>query len=610
MRLADRNTTGQYERRLLGLFVTLLLPSLLFALAGAPRSRSDRATIAQQQFERAEKLRTALEGKPRDARAEPEYLKAITTYRRVYDIAPFTSIAPRALRAMAELYQEMGRQFGANYFHEAIAAYRFLLKEYPHGPHRFDALFTIAQIQRADLNDLQAAEETFQEYLKRYPKSKQAEQAIAALEEIRQQQAEATPPAPTAPAPRGRVQVNNIRTWNTPNYTRVVIDLEGEVNYQGGRLSDPDRIFFDLLDTQLNSPLVGKTFEVQDGLLKRIRVAENRQGVTRLVLEVSGARDYSIFSLPDPFRLVVDVRGVKERAAKKAEPLTASKTEPDAKAPTTGPPATASLPPPQPPAAPKPTSDGQQTLTRALGLKINRIVLDAGHGGHDTGTIGPTGFMEKDLVLDIARRLAQLLTEKLGADVLHTREDDTFVPLENRTALATEKQADLFLSLHANSSRDASVRGVETYILNFTSDQEALELAARENALSQKSVHELQDLVRQITQNEKVGESRELARQLQATLHKELRRASRAVQNRGVRQAPFVVLIGADMPSVLTEIAFLSNPRDEELLKTARWRQRVAEALFAGISAYLKNLNSVDVARVPAAQSASSPPPE
>jgi N-acetylmuramoyl-L-alanine amidase len=236
--------------------------------------------------------------------------------------------------------------------------------------------------------------------------------------------------------------------------------------------------------------------------------------------------------------------------------------------------------------------------------------LDAGHGGHDTGTIGPTGFMEKDLVLDIARRLAQLLTEKLGADVLHTREDDTFVPLENRTALATEKQADLFLSLHANSSRDASVRGVETYILNFTSDQEALELAARENALSQKSVHELQDLVRQITQNEKVGESRELARQLQATLHKELRRASRAVQNRGVRQAPFVVLIGADMPSVLTEIAFLSNPRDEELLKTARWRQRVAEALFAGISAYLKNLNSVDVARVPAAQSASSPPPE
>ncbi|MEK7215300.1 MAG: N-acetylmuramoyl-L-alanine amidase, partial [Chloroflexota bacterium] len=371
--------------------------------------------------------------------------------------------------------------------------------------------------------------------------------------------------------------------------------------YQSGRIADPDRIFFDLFRTQLNSPLVGKTFEIEAGMLRRIRVAENREGVTRVVLEVAQAYDYSIFSLPNPFRLVVDVRGLKTASAKKPEPPVAAKKEPGAQPPggEASPKTSPTLP--QAPAAPQPTSEGQQTLTRVLGLKVNRIVLDPGHGGHDTGTIGPNGFMEKDLALDVARRLGQLLKQRLGAEVVLTREDDTFVPLENRTALANEKQADLFLSLHANSSRDTGVRGVETLFLNFTTDQEALELAARENALSQKSVHELQDLVRTITRNEKIDESRELARELQSTLHKELRRADRQVRNRGVKQAPFVVLIGANMPSVLTEMAFLSNQRDEGFLKTSRGRQRLAQALFAGISNYLRDLNSMDVARVPAA---------
>ncbi|MFQ5817428.1 MAG: N-acetylmuramoyl-L-alanine amidase [Terriglobia bacterium] len=593
--IAGRNTTRQYRLGLLGLLLTLLLffTSLPSASSDPSRSRAERARIGRQQFNRAEKLRTALEGKPRRARSKREYLRVIRTYRRVYDIAPFTGRAARALRARAELYQEMGRQFGANYFRQAIRTYRFLLKEYPYGTHRFDALFTIAQIQWADLKDPKAAQKTFAEYVKRYPKSKQAARARQALKDIRQreQQAKAARAAPSE-----RVHVNNIRYWNTANYTRVVIDLDGEVTYQGARIPKPDRIFFDLFGTQLSSPLVGKTFEVEDGLLRRIRVAENRRGITRVVLEVTGANAYSVFPLPNPFRLVVDVRGDKKKRAKKPARLAAAKAQP----PT-------SLP--QPPAAPQPTSTGDRTLTRALGLKINRIVLDPGHGGHDTGTIGPNGFMEKDLALDVARRLGKLLEEKLGAEVLYTREDDTFLPLENRSALANEKQADLFLSLHANYSRNRRIRGVETFYLNFTSDQEVLELAARENALSQKSVHELQDLVRKITRNEKIDESRELARALQVSLYQELRRASRTIQNRGVKQAPFVVLIGADMPSVLSEIAFLSNARDERLLKTSRWRQRVAQALFTGITNYLQSLNSADIARLPAAQTATTPPP-
>jgi N-acetylmuramoyl-L-alanine amidase len=397
------------------------------------------------------------------------------------------------------------------------------------------------------------------------------------------------------------VEVRNIRYWNAENYTRVVVDLEGAVKFQGARISNPDRIFFDLFGTRLSTILSGKSFEVDKGLLNRIRIAENRQGVTRVVMEVKNAENYSFFSLPNPFRLVVDIRGpspteaarktTPKEAPKEATPAAAEEgtteeaTEVAAAAP--------AEPPPQPPTVPKPTAAGNHTLSRALGLKVGRIVIDPGHGGHDTGTIGPTGLMEKDLVLDVARRLGRMLGEQLGAEVIYTREDDSFVPLENRIALANEKQADLFISIHANSSRDHNVRGVETFYLNFTSDPEVLELAARENALSQKSVHELQDVVRSISRNEKLNESRELARTIQKYLASAMRKNSTTVRDRGVKRAPFVVLIGGSMPSILTEVAFLSNPRDEKFLKSPDGRQDVAQGIYAGMTKYLEDVNSV-----------------
>ena len=215
-----------------------------------------------------------------------------------------------------------------------------------------------------------------------------------------------------------------------------------------------------------------------------------------------------------------------------------------------------------------PTSVGDRSLIRALGLKIGRIVVDAGHGGHDTGTIGPDGLMEKDLVLDVSLRLGRLLESRLGADVIYTRDDDTFIPLETRTAIANEKQADLFISVHANSSPDPEARGVETYYLNFTSSPDALEVAARENAVSEKSIHELQDLVKKITLKEKIDESRELASDVETSLYQGLSAKNSVMPNRGVKKAPFVVLIGANMPSILAEISFVSNPIDEQRLGT------------------------------------------
>lgn len=244
-----------------------------------------------------------------------------------------------------------------------------------------------------------------------------------------------------------------------------------------------------------------------------------------------------------------------------------------------------------------PRSSGDRSLIRALGLKINRIVVDAGHGGHDTGTIGPDGLMEKDLVLDVAVRLGSLLENRLGSEVIYTRDDDTFVPLETRTAIANQNQADLFISVHANSSRDDSARGVETYYLNFTSDPAALEVAARENAVSQKSIHELQDLVKKITLKEKIDESHELASDVESSLATGLSSKSTAMRNRGVKKAPFIVLIGANMPSILAEISFLSNPGDEKKLQTPEYRQKIAESLYKGIAKYVSSLSSVKVAQ-------------
>jgi len=237
------------------------------------------------------------------------------------------------------------------------------------------------------------------------------------------------------------------------------------------------------------------------------------------------------------------------------------------------------------------TADGEVSLVRALGLRIGRIVIDAGHGGHDSGTLGVDGIQEKDVVLDVALRLGKMLHERLGAEIIYTRSDDTFIPLETRTAIANKAQADLFLSIHANSSSDETARGVETYYLNFTSDPTALDVAARENAVSGQGIHQLSDLVKKITLKDKIEESREFASDVEGSLYAGLERGNAGLKNRGVKKAPFVVLIGANMPSVLAEISFVTNGQDAAQLRTPEYRQRVAESLFNGVAKYESSLS-------------------
>ena len=644
--------------------------------------------MAHSQFETAERMHEALNGRPAKERTKAEYNRVIEAYRKVYRYSPASPHANESLLAMAELMAEEGRVLGNDaYFQKAIDEYQFLRREYPGSRHRFDALFTIGQIYWQDLDQPQQATATFQEFLKSYPDHRLAAQAKQAIAEI-QQQAKAPKESKTAAKPEksdkkepkaaaekqepkeapaieatraasskersGRPLVTSIRHWSTPDYTRVAIDLEDEVPYEAGRIADPDRIFFDLHNTKLASELVGKTFDVEDGFLKKIRVAQYLPGQTRVVLEVKDLSEYSAFLLPNPYRLIVDIHGkapvktepaakekekekpapaaAKTEAAKPETPKTAKaeapppkveiakKTEPEkpepapgtekevkaTSKPTTGPtfeavgprqerPRKSSLRQPLPREA-KPTASGERSLVRALGLKIGRIVIDPGHGGHDTWTIGPNGLEEKDLVLDVGLRLGRLLESKMGAEVVFTRDDDTFIPLESRTAVANQNQADLFLSIHANSSRDHGARGVETYYLNFTSSEDALEVAARENAVSEKSIHELQDLVKQIALKDKIDESKEFASEVQTALYTGISKKNPGMRNRGVKKAPFVVLIGANMPSILAEISFLSNSTDERKMQTPEYRQKIAEALYKGVSKYVGGLSGVSLA--------------
>jgi N-acetylmuramoyl-L-alanine amidase len=749
--------------------------------SGSPAVRKQQA---RTQFETAERMREALNGRPESERTRRDYQKVAEAYRKVYYVSPASSKADASLVAVAEILAEMGRHFSPDDkdLHAAIGQYEFLRREYPGSKYRVEALFTIGQIYKEDLGDEAEARATFEEFLKHYPRNQLVPKAQEALAELNQPKAkkklqvaartDAEPAAadvqPVAARRTSLPRVTGIRHWSTADYTRVAIDLDAEVKYQAGRVPDPDRIFFDLPDTRLASTLVGKSFDVQDGFLKKIRVAQYQLGSTRVVLEVDDVAEYSAFLLPNPYRLIIDIHGREPHAqsqvaanppsgvapdeyvAKAAVPAapsnaassgsaekigksqagvttgtapansaatsvqeaptptayvkapprtanaagdraTASSDAPTSapasslrsaaakasttiasKAPNAAAPAPSSeiaaaknnqsaasktptnsavtvahantnnvaddedLPSPggaggktnpKPTAAPtavtvspdkksrgnkkvtsasaseapavheaSPTADGDRSLTRALGLKIGRIVIDAGHGGHDTGTIGPNGSLEKDLVLDVALRLGRLLESRLGADVIYTRDDDTFIPLETRTAIANEHQADLFVSVHANSSQDPSARGVETYYLNFTSNPEALEVAARENAVSEKSIHELQDLVKKITLKEKIEESRELASDVQLSLYTGLSAKSPTLRNRGVKKAPFVVLIGANMPSILAEISFVSNPVDEKKLETAEYRQKIADSLYKGIAKYAGGLSGVKVA--------------
>ena len=704
------------------------------SLAPATLAAKTAREVAAERFARAQGLLEDLQAVPKLELGVRQYDLVVDAFRAVHRASPSSGYCDDALLAAADLLAEMVDRFGEERRGDAIEAYRFLIREYPHSKLLGEARDAIARLERGDVQPAP-----------KRPAATEDDEAPAPPAPVEVTQADPAPPRTPVPAPASRPEVRNVSTtqaatavryenraqtapartkttlalvenvryWEHPDALRVVVDLDDYVPYKFDFLSNPSRMYFDLLAARLDGEVIrGLEQTLSQGPVKTIRVAQNRRNKARIVLDLSEEVLYDISWLTGPPRLVIGLRSksapptepleitraapapppveppartpepaqvtaqetvvterrvvgepatfeealrqaqtqgrviertttvatesVEERQAPAAEPapppvraeLPARAVEQPvraaAAAPATPAPELAAVsqpvsqeamgrfaPPPSPEPAPvieatlappKPadaTSLGSRSLVRALGLKVGRIVIDAGHGGHDTGSIGPSGLREKDLVLDVSLRLGKLIQERLGAEVVYTRQDDRFINLYERPKIANRAQADLFVSVHANSARQRSPRGVETYYLSFTKDSWAMEVASRENAASDRTVHELQDLLSKIALNDKIDESREFAGRVHGALYGGLSESTEGLRDRGVRKAPLVVLIGAQMPAVLAEIGFLSNPTDEKLMKSSKYREQIAEHLYSGIEGYVRTLSAHQLTMTP-----------
>ena len=543
------------------LFLLLALLSLsLFCLSHLEllaQEQKEALQLHQQAMAKYVQLQKepSLKGKP------AEWKKCIDSFRELVILYPRSPLAERSVFQVAEIYQEMFNSFGSQgYLMEALLCLSTLLNQYPDSLYGEQALLTTADIYYSKLKDESAAREEYLKFIKRFPQSPQCELARERIASIEQ----------GSPKRNGLVVVNNIRHWTGTEYTRVVVDVDDEVQYENKRLTDPDRIYFDLYPAQISPNIAGMTFPVKDGFLKRIRIAQHDKEVVRVVLDFASISDYSVFPLYNPNRIVIDILGTGK--GREVTPAHLAKTAE------------------RPPKSSQPNRSGRYSLARQLGLTVGRIVLDPGHGGRDPGALSSNGLREKDITLDVALRLKKLLESGIGCEVILTRSTDRFLSLEERTAIANSNEADLFVSIHTNASNNSKLKGMATYFLNFAITPDAEATAARENAISSKNIRKLQELIKKITLNTKIGESKEFATYMQQGMSSFLRGHYKTTSNLGVKQAPFYVLIGANMPSIIVEVAFITNQEEERFLSQPLYRQRLSEAIYKGIVDYINSL--------------------
>ena len=558
---------------------------LLWALApGVVVAQRSAATLYKDAQASEKKLH---QSKAR-LKKRPEWNKVAKAYRKVVLAHPQSGYCDDALYFEAEIRLETYRRFddrGAR--QRALDTYLLLANGYPSSKWAKRARLTRGKIFLEHSEHKNASIE-LRKVTSQWPNTSEASEARRLLENMSRPK-----PAASEALPPGVVGVRNIRHWSDSKreYTRVVIDLDKDVKYRQGKLENPDRIYFDLLGTRVTKTLASKPFPVDGGFLKQIRVGQNKPDTVRVVLDFESISDYNVFWLPDPYRLVVDISGNKPAPVRPApEAVVAAKPAAERTTPMTPTPPTGTSP--TKPAAeivvdlpPPPRGNGQHSLAQQLGLEARRVVIDPGHGGHDPGTMSKKGLREKDVVLDISRRVSKLLVGE-GFEVLMTRNKDVFIPLEERTAIANSNGADLFVSIHVNASRSSRPRGIETYYLNLATSPDAAEVAARENASTTRRLSELNELLQKVMNNSKIEESRELASHVQTKMATGLFKSTTDSRNRGVKTAPFYVLLGARVPSVLVEVAYLSNRKDEQLLEDAAYRSKIAQSIAQGIRSY------------------------
>ena len=541
------------------------------------------------------------------------WLNGVRNFRKIYLSGPKSDFAAPSLYMLGRMYAKMYRRFNTDIdLQESLSYYRDISQLFPHNRLADDALYAVGNIYLHKKNDPKKAAIAYTRIIADY---RNGDMYAHASDKLKALSKEHNIPLPDAMLKRTYLEnlsnVLPVKYWSSNNYTRVVIKASGPVRYQERLLekkgNKPRRLYLDFQESYID-PKYRSPIPIEDGLLKQIRTGQFTPEVVRVVLDIESISDYKIFSLPDPFRVVIDVRGESKISSDKP-----AKTLPK-------PPALVESEVPvemqkvNPPDGPVVLEDFKKTevngrkskgniagleeiddqiaaeklsLAQQLGLGVRKIVVDPGHGGKDPGA-SAFGLKEKNIVLEIARKLTPILAEQTGAEVILTRDTDIFIPLEERTAIANTNDADLFISLHVNAHPSPKVHGLETYYLNLSTNAEAMRVAAFENATSTHQMSDLQDILSDIMKNSKINESSRLA----GFVHNSLCDGIEAVQkakfkNLGVKQAPFYVLIGAEMPAILIEIAFITNPMDSDDLSTEAFLEIIADDIVTGVQSYI-----------------------
>lgn len=543
--------------------------------------------------------------------------KGAQNFRRIYLADPKSDKAAACLYMLGQIYHQIYQRFKSDTdLDESISYYKDSARLFH--AHRLadDSYYALGQIYLSDKNEPTLAAKQFSKIVQNYPNGDMHPLAADMMKQLSKDHDIALPEVMVGNAHFNFNKLSYVlpvKYWSSDDYTRVVIKASGPVTYKEELLQEtenkPRRLYIDFQNSYIE-PQYRAPVPIEDGLLKQIRTGQFSKDTVRVVLDIESIDSYKTYSLPDPFRVVIDVKGKALKHDKKTvpfkdtidsvssqeQPLESTNIDPivladQKKFPAKNHNGIVKITRQNAPIlTPSPTPESPPlSLAQQLGLGVRRIVLDPGHGGKDPGAMA-NGLKEKDIVLNLAKELKPLLEEEVGCEVVLTRDTDTFISLEERTAIANTQNADLFISLHINAHPSSKVRGLETYYLNLSTNDEAMRVAAMENATSKHQISDLEEILADILQNTKINESSRLAQQVHNTIIAGLPIQHKAtVHNLGVKQAPFYVLIGAQMPAILIEIAFISNKEDAKNLKSEQFLTALAKEISSGIQSYVNS---------------------
>ncbi|MBU0994224.1 MAG: N-acetylmuramoyl-L-alanine amidase [Proteobacteria bacterium] len=574
------------NRNIFNIMTRLVLVSTLFLMPLLYIPSSHAGTSSEEKYFAAEKHLARLMNSKAKQKYRENWLKCIEKFHDVYKSDPNGPWAPAGLYKAGTLYLDL---YSISWLksdeEKSIDLLEKIVKDYPKSRYHLEAAKKLNGRTRTETVASSGSKKpkTIKPKIIKIPLAPLPSQsaapddieAIISDQNANDAENDMGDSVDNVPSAAGKQSVvTALRYWSNPSYTRVVVDTDGEPNYSHHMLrkdpsiNKPQRLFIDFANSRID-PSLNRQIPINDNLLKNVRAGQYTPESARVVIDIKSYDNYKVFTLRNPFRIVIDVWGKKSINGKRNN--------------ATPPPVGNQPPPPHLPAG---------SLAQQLALGVKTIVIDPGHGGKDYGARGYLkGVHEKHITLALGLKLAKKIRETLNCEVIMTRTDDRYITLEERTAIANTQNADLFISIHTNAHRNANAYGIETYFLNLATDEAAISVAARENATSTKNISDLQSILDSLMQNSKINESSRLAGFVQQTMTSKMKQDYSKINNKGVKQAPFYVLLGAQMPAILIETSFISNPRECKRLTDVKYQESLCDAIINGIKQYIKTTN-------------------